>query len=253
MNAEISITERIAETIAQAQETEAERQRQAQLAAAQSEAKRQHELRLEWVPQMERLCTALPEWALTYVVDPDQEYSHYLGFDEGNGYAPISIVIPNLAPIAAYVYQDVVYYAAATPQRDEDGVPCLAQLTYYRNKYEIQNSETDFGVTVMKAKDAWDRYTTMAETWEAAQHAQHAQQAEDSKPAPIPLRQRLPLTDPAEYLVNILDGMPDLTVPESAPLWTALMIGMELREIRNTLDDIAAALTVPADDEMVVN
>lgn len=247
MNAEISITERIAETIAQAQEAEAERKRQAALSAAQAEAQRQHELRLEWAPQMERLCSALPEWALPYVVDPDQEYSHYLGFDEGNGYAPISIVIPNLAPIAAYVYQDVVHYAAATPQRDEDGVPCLAQLTYYRNKYEIQDSETDFGVIVMKAKDAWDRYTLLAEKFEAAQ------KAEDSTPAPIPLRQRLPVTDPAEYLVGILDGMPDMTVPESAPLWTALMVGMELRGIRSALEDIAAALTVPADDEMVVS
>ena len=248
MNAEISITERIAETIAQAQETEAERQRQAQLAAAEAEAKRQHELRLEWVPQMERLCTALPEWALTYVVDPDQEYSHYLGFDEGNGYAPISIVIPNLAPIAAYVYQDVVYYAAATPQRDEDGVPCLAQPTYYRNKYEIQNSETDFGVAVMKAKDAWDRYTTMAETWEAAQRETEAAAPQSER---IPLRQRIHGMNTSEELVKILDGMEG--TPEAAHLWGWLTLGYELRHIRIALEDIAALLTEPADDEMVVN
>ena len=247
MNAEISITERIAATIAQAQATEAERKRQAQLAAAEAEAKRQHELRLEWVPQIERLCTTLPEWALPYVVDPNQEYARYLGYENGNGYAPISIVIPCLAPIAAYVYGDSVFYAVATPQRDEDGVPCLAQVDYRRVKYELMDGETDFGIAVMKAKDAWDRYTSMAEKWEAAQR-----EAENTPPppAPIPLRQRLPHADPAEYLVGILDGMPDMTVPESAPVWMALMLGMELREIRNTLDDIAATLTVP---EMVEN
>ena len=248
MNAEISITERIATTIAAGQETVAERKRQAEWAAEQAEAKRKEDLALDWPPHMETLCSALPEWALPYVVEPDQDYSRYMGFDEGNGFAPISIVIPNLAPIAAYVYDGRIYYAAATPQRDEDGVPCLAQLTYRRNKYELQDGDHDFAVAVLKAKDAWDRYTTMLDKWEAAQQAPAA----EPQPAPIPLRKRLPVTDPAEYLVNILDSMPDMTAPEAAPLWAALMLGMELREMRNALDDIAAALTVPA-DEVVVN
>ena len=247
MNAEISITERIAETIAQAQETEAERRRQAELVAKQAEAKRQHELRLEWAPQMEQLCSVLPEWALPYVDEPDQEYTRYIGFDEGSGYAPVNIIIPNLAPIAAYVFKDHIFYAVATPQRDEDGVPCLAQLTYRRNKYEVQDGEADFAIAVMKAKEAWDRYTTMAEKWEAAQR--EAQTAEPA-PAPIPLRQLLPVTDPAEYLVNMLDGMTDMTSPAAAPLWSALMLGMELRGIRSALEDIAAALSEPADDEL---
>lgn len=251
MNAEISISERIAETIAQAQEAEAERKRQAELAAAQAEAKRQHELRLGWAPQMERLCSALPEWALTYVVDPDQEYERNdYDYDRYiTRYAPISIVIPNLAPIAAYVYGERIYFDVATPQRDEDGVPCLAQVSYLRNANNIDSGETDFGVAVMKAKEAWDRYTTMAAKWEANTH----ERVPEPEPTNEPLRARLSSTDPAAYLVNILDGMPDMTYPESAPIWSALMLGMELRGIRSALEDIAAALTVPADDEMVVN
>jgi hypothetical protein len=72
-------------------------------------------------------------------------------------------------------------------------------------------------------------------------------------PEPIPLRQRLPITDPAEYLVDILDGMKDMMTVDAAPLWSALMLGMELRGIRTALEDIAAALTVPADDDQVVS
>ena len=238
MNAQNSITEHIAATIAAGRQAEAERKRQAELAAAQAEAKRKHDLALDWTPKMELLCSALPDWALDFVVDPDQEYSRYMGFDEGNGFAPINIVIPHLAPIAAYVFNGDIYYVAATPQRDEDGMPCLAQLTYRRNKYEL-HGETDFAVAVMKAKEAWDRYTTMLDKWAGAQREAVPQ------PAPIPLRQRLAVTDPAEYLVSILDSMPDMTVPETAPLWSALMLGMELRGIRSALEDIAAALTEP--------
>lgn len=250
MNAQISITERITKTIAAGRQVEEERKRQAALAATQAEAKLKHELALEWAPHMETLCTALPDWVLPYVVDPEQEYSRYIGFDEGNGYAPISIVVPYLAPIAAYVYQGRIYYAVAKPQRDEDGIPCLAQLVYRRNKYELHDGETDFAIAVMQAKEAWDRYTTMLDAWEAAQReAQTAEPVEER----IPLLQRLPSVEPAEYLVNILDSMPDMTTVDAAPLWSALMLGMELRGIRSALEDIAAALTVPPDEEMVVS
>ena len=252
MNAEISITDHIAAAINVANTVQALRKQRAAEAAAEAEAERKRKLTAEWEPHMETLCTALPEWALPYVVAPeceyernDYEYDRYV-----TRYAPISIVVPHLAPIAAYVYRGCIYFDVATPQRDEDGVPCLAQVTYWRNHHNIDSGETDFAIAILRAKDAWDRYTTMLDHYEAKCSETAQPQA---APAPIPLRARLPVTDPAEYLVTMLDSMDDMTELDAAPLWSALMLGMELRGIRSALEDIAAALTVPVDDELVVS
>ena len=120
MNAEISITERIATTIAAGCETVAERKRQAEWAAEQAAAKRKEDLALDWAPHMETLRIALPEWALPYVVDPEQEYERQdYDFDRYvTRFSPINIVVPYLAPIAAYVYKGGIYYDVATPQHD---------------------------------------------------------------------------------------------------------------------------------------
>ena len=101
MNAEISITDHITAAINVANTVQALRKQRAAEAAAEAEAERKRKLTAEWEPHMETLRTALPEWALPYVVTPEHDYMRYIGFDEGNGYAPISIVIPQLAPIAA--------------------------------------------------------------------------------------------------------------------------------------------------------
>lgn len=229
MNAEISITEHIAATVA---------------VATTVQALRKRKLTAEWEPHMETLRTVLPEWALPYVVDPEEEYERAdYNYDRYvTRYTPISIVVPYLAPIAAYVYRGCIYFDVATPQHDEDGMPCLAQVNFWRNQHNIDSGETDFAIAILRAKDAWDRYTTMIDKWNAAERET---EAATPGPAPIPLRQRLPVTDPAEYLVNMLDSMDDMTKLDAAPLWIALMLGMELREMRNTLDDIAAALTEP--------
>ena len=244
MNAQNSITEHIAATIAAGRMVEEERKQRADEAAALAIAERKRKLAEEWAPHMERLCNALPDWAVAYVVDPEQEYER-ADYDYDRyvtQYAPISIVVPYLAPIAAYVYRGCIYFDVATPQHDEDGMPCLAQVNFWRNQHNIDSGETDFAIAILRAKDAWDRYTTMIDKWNAAERET---EAATPGPAPIPLRQRLPVTDPAEYLVNMLDSMDDMTKLDAAPLWIALMLGMELREMRNTLDDIAAALTEP--------
>ena len=250
MNAQESITERIAEAVAAGRQIEAERQQQVANAAARCEEDRKRKLDEQWAPHLDMLRNALPDWAVPYVLAPDQEYDHFASYEDGGAqYAPITIAIPHLAPIAAYVYQSAIYYRAAAPVRDEDGMLCLVPHTGTRNKWEFdRDSETDFAVAVMHAKAAWDRFGQMIEKWEVAQR-----EADTAEPAPerIPLRERIPAIVASEELVAILDKMEG--TPEAAHLWGWLMVGWELRHIRIALEDMASALMEPADDDRVVS
>lgn len=252
MNAQESITQRIAETVAAARQIEAERKQLAADVAAMQDAQQKKKLAQEWAPHLATLCNALPDWAVPYVMDPDQEYDRIASYEDGGAqYTPITIDIPHLAPIAAYVYQGAIGYYVAKPQRDEDDFPCLVPITRQRNKWELESGETDFAIAVMQAKAAWDSFGQMIEKWEAAQRA-----ADTAEPAPerIPLRKRIHTMVASEELVAILDKLEG--TPQAAHLWGWLMVGWELRHIRIALEDMAAALLEPVEepaDETVVN
>lgn len=64
-------------------------------------------------------------------------------------------------------------------------------------------------------------------------------------------RHRLAGVNPAEQLAALLD---DNTLPASQAglLWAGLLIGTELYGIRCALEDIADALTAPADDDPII-
>lgn len=237
MQPQESITESIASAVSAGKLALVERTLRDAEAARRREEDWQAQVADKWAPHLATLTAALPQWAHRYVVAPTYKYGR--ASSDGYVYCPVAITLPNLAAIFAYVIKGDVYFAVARPAREEHGAPVLlpddAEVAE-RYLNEVLSLEQDFAVAVMTAKDNFDQYTRMLDSWE-----QRPAVLRDPAPDPVPLRQCLDAIDTAGEVVDLLEAVGN-TPAERGMLWGMLSIATELRGIRIAVEDIAAAL-----------
>lgn len=237
MQPQESITRRIAEMVDAGRQAAVQRKLREADAALKRQEESQARCAEQWAPHLAALTACLPEWTHAYIVQPTYEYAtSFSGY--GPEFRPVAIHLPKLAVIFAYVLKGDVHYYATQPGRDEDGKPMLG-LPYEaevasRYAHEILVLETDFAIAMMAAKESFDQYTRMLDSWEHTP-------APEPKTEPVPLRQRLDGIDTAGEVVSLLESASN-TPAERGILWGMLSIATELRGIRIAVEDIAAAL-----------